>query len=155
MITYRKATLDDAISLSSRLRPEDATEVSLTTDEPTEDVLIHAVNGSEEALAAEVGGTVIALWGVHRHKLVVGIPWLLSSPEVSRYAKRLVADGSQWVNRINIAYPVLTNMVHAENTTAINWLKRLGFTVGDLYPEFGVGKAPFYQFFKYSPFYHV
>lgn len=157
MITYRQATLDDAVSLSKRLRREDAIEVSLTTGDAPEATLKASVGSpaAEESWAA-VGtdGKVIALWGVHRYQLVAGIPWMLASPEVTRYSKRLVKDGRQWVNRINLSFPILTNMVHADNTSAINWLKSLGFTIGALYPEFGVGKAPFYQFHKYSPFYH-
>lgn len=152
MIRYRTATLDDAVSLSKRLRPEDATEVSLTSGDPLEVILVRSVTESEQAVVAEVDGLVIAVWGVRREMLVVGIPWLLCSPEVSRYSKRLVADGRSWVERINLSYPILTNMVYSKNTSSINWLKHLGFTIGELNPEFGVGKAPFYQFYKHSPF---
>lgn len=155
MLTYRKATLDDAVSLSSRLRPEDATEVALSSSESTEALLVHSVSMSQECYAAEVDGLVIALWGVHRYQLVIGVPWLLASPEVSRYAKRLVADGRAWVDHISITHPVLTNFVHAGNKSSLRWLKHLGFTIGQLYPEYGVGKAPFYQFYKHSPYLNV
>lgn len=153
MIVYREATLEDAVSLTKRLRESDHIEVSLAAGGVTDDLLMDSVGGptSIEAWAAEVDGLVVALWGVHQQKLVVGVPWLLCSPEVARYAKRLVKDGRQWVNRISIQFPILTNMVHAENTSSINWLKSLGFTIGPLHPEYGAGKAPFYQFYKYSP----
>jgi len=92
MMVYREATLEDAVSLSKRLRKQDEVEVSLCTHESLESVLVRSVRSpsSVESWAAEVDGEVIAIWGVHRNLLVVGIPWLMCSPEVTRYAKRLV-----------------------------------------------------------------
>ncbi len=85
----------------------------------------------------------------------IGIPWLLGSPEVTRFGKHLVGGAKRWVLEMESKYPVLVNMVHAENTLAIKWLQHIGFTLGPLYPEWGVGKAPFYQFYRHSKNHHV
>ncbi len=148
-LTYRPATLDDAVSLSTRLRPEDVTEVLLASGNSPEEALVASMGISEFSEAAVVNGLVIAMRGISRYKSV-GIPWLLCSPEVSHWSKRMVADAIPWVSEHGKQYSVLVNMVHAENTKAIQWLKRLGFTIGPLTPDYGVGKAPFYQFYRYQ-----
>ena len=148
-LTYRVATLDDAVSLSSRLRPEDATEVRLGAGRPPQDVLVDSIGMSEVAEAAVVEGTVIAIRGVSRMD-TVGVPWMLCSPDVMKFTKRMVADAIPWVVHHGQQYSMLVNMVHAENTKALGWLKHIGFTIGNLYPEWGVGKAPFYQFYRYN-----
>lgn len=150
-LSYRQATTEDAISLSKRLRTEDLIEVRLSSGKSPEEVLVESVGISEVAESAVVdGGEVIAIRGVSRLLETVGTPWLLCSPEVSRWSKRMVADAIPWVAHHCQRYSMLVNMVHAENTSAIQWLKRLGFTIGDLYPDWGVGKAPFYQFYRYN-----
>ena len=153
-LTYRVATLDDAVSLSSRLRPEDATEVRLGTGRPAEEVLVESVAISEVAEAAVVDGVVIAIRGISLASLpgnaIIGVPWMLCSPDVLRWSKRMVKDAIEWVAHHGNTYHIMGNMVHAENTKALGWLKHIGFTIGNLYPEWGVGKAPFYQFYRYN-----
>lgn len=148
-LTYREATLEDAISLSSRLRTEDLIEVQLATGKSPEEALVESVRVSELVEAAVCDGEVIAIRGIASAG-EVGVPWLMCSPEVSHWSKRMVADAIPWVAHHCKRFSVLANMVHAENHTAINWLKRLGFTIGDLHTEYGYGKAPFYQFYRYN-----
>jgi hypothetical protein len=149
-LVYRQATLDDAVSLSSRLRPEDVTEVLLGSGRPVEEVLVDSVGSSEVAEAAVVDGEeVIAIRGISRVE-TLGVPWMLCSPGVMRFTKRMVADAIPWVAHHGQRYSALMNFVHAENTTAIQWLKRIGFTIGPLWPEWGAGKAPFYQFYRHN-----
>jgi hypothetical protein len=149
VFSYQQATLEHAISLSTMLRPEDELEVSLGSGRPVEEVLVDSVGMSEVAESVVVDGVVIAIRGISRVG-EVGVPWMLCSPAVMRWTKRMVADAIPWVAHYGNSYTVLTNMVHAENTKAIQWLKRIGFTIGPLHKEWGAGKAPFYQFYRYS-----
>lgn len=149
-LTYRPATVEDAVSLSGRLRHEDMVEVHLASGKSPEEVLVLSLSISEVAEAAVVDGEVIAIRGIGGGG-GIGVPWLLCSPEVSRWSKRMVADAIPWVAHHLQRYQMLTNMVHAENTKAIQWLRRLGFTIGDLHPEWGAGKAPFHQFYMFNP----
>lgn len=76
---------------------------------------------------------------------------MVATPEVYGYSKELVKDGRKWIKSILPRYSRLFNFVHAENSRSISWLRSLGFTIGELVPEFGAGKAPFYLFYQDGP----
>lgn len=149
-LTYRRASMDDAVSLAPRLRPADAEEVRLSCGDDIEGALIQSVCDSDVAEAVVLEGRVICLRGITDGGAGVGVPWLLGSPEVTRFTKHLVGGAKRWVLDMEQKYPLLINMVHAENALAIKWLQHIGFTLGPLFPEWGVGKAPFYQFYRYK-----
>lgn len=152
-LVIREGTVADALSLSSRLRIADLREIILTAGPDVERTLVASVECSVECWAAEEHGVVIALGGLSMASsdVPIGIPWLLGSDEVLKYPIRLVKEGRLAVARWESLCEVLTNMVHRDNRVHIEWLKKIGFSLGPTVPEWGEGKAPFIQFYRYSP----
>jgi len=148
-ITYRDASQEDAIALAPHLRAADRLEVMLAAGD-VEAALLASVAAPGVSLAAvNERGEVIALFGMSDGPNM-GIPWMLASDEVDRHPRHLVAGCRRWVLEMLPHYQLLLNYVHAENTTAIAWLRHIGFTIGALVEDFGVAKAPFYQFYMWN-----
>lgn len=146
----REATEADCHYLFPRLRKGDLKEIALSSGDTTVGVLLRAVASSEEAwVAMGDSGVPFGVYGVTRVE-TLGCPWMVATPDVYGFSKELVRDGRAWVQSILPCYNMLFNFVHADNTPSIAWLRKLGFTIGELIPEYGVGKAPFY-FFHQSP----
>ena len=75
----------------------------------------------------------------------VGCPWLLASDALAEIPMTILRASKKFLAEMHQDYPVLCNFVHHENTTSINWLKWLGFSVlppitlgvqGDLFHQF-------------------
>lgn len=148
---FRKATPEDAQVLFPKLRECDRKEILLSSGDPTYGVLLRSIEASEEVWAVEDdAGEVFVVYGVAPFGPLGGV-WMLASPEVYRHSKRLVRDGRKWVSALLQRYTRLFNFVHAENTRSIAWLRSLGFTIGELVPDFGAGKAPFHLFYQDRP----
>ena len=148
-ITYRPATAADALALAPRLREADRLEVFLAAGD-VHAALLASIEAPGLSLAAtNSGGEVIALFGVSDGP-DMGIPWMLASDEIMKHPRHLVDGCRRWVSEMLPRYRLLVNYVHAENATAIAWLQHIGFTIGTLVEDFGVAKAPFYQFYMWN-----
>jgi hypothetical protein len=148
LLTYRKASLEDALSLSTRLRECDSQELEYSTGEATAVSLEKSWRCSEECeVAVEASGKVIAIWGISRVSEHIGVPWMVGSVELARYSKRLIAHARPWVEKQSKRFACLANFVYAGNHTSIRWLEALGFTIGTAAP-FGVAQQPFHKFYK-------
>ncbi|SMG43219.1 hypothetical protein [Paraburkholderia susongensis] len=144
----RKATEADCHDLFPRLRVKDRVEIALSSGDTTVGVMLRSLEASDEAwVALNDQGELFGIYGVAEVQ-GLGSPWMVATPEVYRYQKELVKDGREWVKSILPKYSRLFNFVHAENTQSIAWLRRLGFTIGELVPEYGAGRAPFYLFYQ-------
>ena len=147
----RPATVADCRALFPLLRECDRREIELATGDSTVQVLLDSLESSEEAWVG-IGdqGELLGIYGVARIGDMGG-PWMLATPDVYRYSKELVRDGREWVKGILPRYSMLFNFVHEDNTRSIAWLRKLGFTIGKLVPEYGAAKAPFYLFHQSPP----
>jgi hypothetical protein len=149
-IVFRDATLADALSLAPRLRAGDLLEITLASGQTAEYVLVQSIGLSDGTAFAAIEsdtGVVIAMGGVVAHG-EVGVPWLLGSEEVRKYPAVLICAARDSTLEWSKKHPTLINFVHAENRLAIRWLKHIGYTLGQLFPSYGAGKAPFYQFYR-------
>lgn len=148
----RPGTLEDASSLAPRLRQADARELTLAAGPDLTATLRASIANSAESWAAEQSGEVIALGGVTfiAGPQRLGVPWMVGSDELLQHPVKLVREGRRFVSLWGRQCDTLTNFVHAENRAHIEWLKRIGFTMGPVFPEWGHGKAPFIQFHRYN-----
>ena len=149
MLIYRKAYLEDAVSLAARLRPADLAEVLASSGKSEVDALVDSWRISEECQVAVLDGLVICIWGVARDGQWGGVPWMLASPEVEHYGKRLVKHGRAWVALLMTRYITLSNYVHVDNHSSIKWLRALGFQIKPAVP-FGNSQELFHPFSKVS-----
>jgi len=147
-VKIRKATTADCLSLFPRLRKQDRVEIALSSGDESEAPLLRSLGVSAEAwVAVDELDVPICIYGVAQVG-GFGSPWMVATPEVYRFSKRLVKDGRVWVSRVQADYPALFNFVHAENTASIAWLRSLGFTIGELVSDYGAARAPFYHFYR-------
>jgi hypothetical protein len=132
------------------LRQADKDELKLSCGYGPITALTLSMNASEAPyVAVDEWDVPFAMFGVvDAVDLNVGVPWMLGSSGIYSHAKEFTSECKQWLATVSQGHHVLVNYVHAENHKAIRWLKWLGFQFIYLDPEYGVGKAPFYEFVK-------
>lgn len=135
--------------IALRLRTIDKLECAIMGHTPKE-ALRWSLRASLLAWTAKIDGRPEAMFGVSTVSLLgqEGSPWLLMTDVAARQAKTLVKAGRQYSDAMQAAFPLLANVVHSRNTTAIRWLRALGYSVGE---EFDVGGHPMRRFERRGP----
>ena len=145
MLTVRQATPQDAISLASRLRKEDLKELQAVGSLTPEESLLFGFTSPDPCyVAVDENDVPHILGGVYpSHDQFIGYVWLVASDALSDNWVWVLRNSKYWIERIQGHYKVLANVVHAENTLHIKWLRWAGFTVlrevkfnGELFYEF-------------------
>lgn len=140
----RLATLEDAFDLAPRLREADRRELEAQGLVDFDVVLAESLAMSDEPLAFEVDGEVLALFGCAPGQ-GYGIPWLLGSESLFEHPRVLLSLPFDYIPVWLAKYGLLQNMVHGENLRSIRWLRRLGFSIGA--PFTLPGGSQFHPFF--------
>ena len=129
----------DILDLAANLRPADCAELEAVCDL----LPLAAVRASvglsapgflfavhvQEAAGAErrllcIGGAACAAADA-----LTGVPWLLATPLLERYAKSLTRAARFELRRMLLRWPVLANVIDARQPVCIAWLVALGFEV--------------------------
>ena len=144
----RKATLKDFKYVVNNMRVMDKIEAHYQTGMNPEDALSFTYMGSEINMAiANDNDEPIGLCGVQSD----GCIWCVATDDLydnKKYRIQLIRQGREWVDNLLGSYKILYNYVYAENTSAIKWLKSLGFTFVNYHKEFGLQQKPFYEFLR-------
>jgi hypothetical protein len=151
MIHIRLATLEDALSLSTRLRAADRDEVIATSGPDIEEALRSSLQGSTLCwVATEDDDVALMIFGVAPVTGYPGFgtPWMLGSDRLDQLSKELLKLSRWYVYLMNRAYPYLINFVDQRNASSIRWLKWCGFKFGATVPEYGEAKVPFIHFYR-------
>lgn len=74
-----------------------------------------------------------------------GIPWFLGGPQIHANVPGFLRLSKAVVAKFLRHYPTLSNHVDARNSSAIRWLKWLGFTIRPAEPH-GPFNLPFHPF---------
>lgn len=138
----------DAEDLGARLRQQDLDELVASGHDDPAAVLRDALARSDWALAVDLDGKLVALFGLSRAGTVlcpIGVPWMLGSDEVFTGARVLAKETPRYIAAMLRRYDRLFNCVHARNTVAIGWLRHVGFRVGEPFPHPATGE-PFHPF---------
>lgn len=129
-VEIRRATPADVEILARTMRDADKREVLALGHTPR-----HAL---EMALRTSVGAyvgigndEVQAMLGVGTYGLLsdVGIPWMLSAEGIDLWSKSVGLESVKFHRVLKQRFRRLENIVHAENESAINWLRWLGYTI--------------------------
>ena len=148
MAYLRKSNLSDLTYVCNHLRISDKIEVWYQTGyQPEEAVRLTYLATEKNLTIAGNKDQVLGLCGVCDD----GAIWMVGTDELTRKKRDrvdLIKKGREWVDSLLKSYNVLYNHVYAENTSAIKWLKALGFTFINLDPEYGHLKKPFYEFVR-------
>jgi hypothetical protein len=147
----RLANKADAYALAGDMRPEDQAEIRAMSGQDAINALLHGVRFSDVPLAIQDDdGSTIGLFGVvttQQHPRV-GAVWLLASPKLLKYSRRLARESRRWVETLQAQYDVLFNLVDERNTVHIRWIQWCGFTFVNRHPALGAEQRPFLEFVR-------
>ena len=119
---------DDADELVAGLRPSDRAECEAVDVDPAVGIPA-SVRQSLLCWSAREPAGLVCIFGVTPASMMggVGSPWMMGTPLLEARAKTRMKVCPGYITRMLQAFPLLINWVHAENTTSVRWLKRLGF----------------------------
>ena len=144
----RKSNLKDFKFVVENMRVMDKIEAMYQTGLDPEEALSYTFLGSEINMAiADDNDQPIGLCGVIKD----GCIWCVATDDLysnKKYRIQLIRQGREWVDKLLESYKILYNYVYAENSSAIKWLKALGFTFVNYHKEFGKEQKPFYEFLR-------
>jgi hypothetical protein len=130
-ITFRPATLEDAQHIGANLRAADLKELGMLSPLEPVEALEQSLNVSSWCEVAVLDGEPASIFGVSRSHLDGwGVPWMLATDKFTHVGRKTLTKHRGYVDRMQAEFGKLHNIVHAENHTAINWLRWLGFSIG-------------------------
>lgn len=144
----RKARKGDGEALAPRLREVDKIEISAVSNEKHSKLLEDAIEANAYTYAIMFKDRPVALLGLTPYNINTSMIWMVGSEEIVPIQIPFLRNSLKWVKAFHELYPVLFNFVSVQNELHIKWLKWLGFTFGKTYPEFGLNKQPFIEFYK-------
>lgn len=129
-VTLAPALFRHVARIGARMRESDRIECAAMGRTPKQALRLGILT-SDRAWTALVDGMPEAMFGVVVDSALTGegTPWFLGSDEVYRHARELLRWGPGLVARLHDSSPHLSNLVSADNASAIRLLKRWGFTV--------------------------
>ncbi|MEO4014820.1 phage protein Gp13 family protein [Pseudomonas rossensis] len=140
-------TAEDVATILPIVRQADIDEITEALGIPMQDALHEAITGSLNAKKIVVDGLIVAVFGDAVYSILgsVGVPWLISTTHVEKHSRAFLKVCKPEVQGMLTRHHHLMNYVDARNTSAIRWLKWLGFTFGPAIP-YGARRFPFHPF---------
>ena len=144
----RKANLEDLRYVANNMREEDKLEAYYQSgQEPLQALQFTYICSNINMAIADDNDQPIGLCGV----VSGGGIWMVATDKLfenKKYKIQLIRKGREWVDNLLKSYKILYNFVYAENTSAIKWLKSLGFTFIQYHEKYGMQNKPFYEFLR-------
>lgn len=128
-VKFVPATIEHCHMMAPHMKKEDVEEIAASGGESPLDALLFSVQSSSKAYSMLVDDRVIAMSGVAPTPSGIGIPWLLTTEEIRRYAKTFLKQSKLNVQEMLEDYTMLINYVDSRHTVAKNWLTWLGFKI--------------------------
>ena len=138
-------SLRDLGLIMKNLRDADMEEAYLISGGTPWTALMDSVSNSDEAWIEYADGVPVAAYGVGADDSGNGYPWMVGTKGLERHRKQVMRESRKKIAEWRPWYASFGNFVFARNTTAIRWLKRLGFTINPAIPV-GPFVAPFHPF---------
>jgi hypothetical protein len=138
----------DAHHIATHLRTADLVECRAAGQPDVHKVLADGVTRSLLCWTITVDGEPGCMMGVAPLRTLlddVGVPWMLGTDLIPQHRRAFMRTARPYILKMLGAFPHLLNFVHAENTTAVDWLRRMGFEVMDAQP-YGPHRALFHRF---------
>lgn len=130
------------------MRRADWFELFHSTGLPPDEALYQAYMKSIRRRAALDGDEVVALFGVARltgHD-GIGVPWFVATDALRKHVRAIVEHTRREVQEMMEPFGMLVNMVSAEHTESVRFLRWCGFHVADRAEAFGPLGRDFYRF---------
>lgn len=119
--------------LAAVMRQADRDEVMASTGRDVLSVLAQSFRSSSLCMVALIDGQPEVIFGVGDLNILTatGAPWLLGSDAVELHRVEFLRGSVHWRDQLLRRYAVLRNIVDCRNTSAIRWLRWLGFGFSD------------------------
>lgn len=145
-VTFRPPTESDLDALAANMRAIDVKECEIISGLSPREALAEGVAGSPSVTVAEVDGRVVCAFGVAEASFLGGdgYPWLLCAEGIERHARIMLTCAPRFVGEMQGACERLSNVVHADNRSAIRFLRWLGFSFGEMFHVKGEPFLPFH-----------
>lgn len=127
---FSKPTADDVQHLAANMRAQDVAEVRAAGHTNMLAVIEDGIRRSTMCWAAFVDGELACIFGCAPFGSMLdprGVPWLLGTDLIPQHRRIFVRESRPYIAAMLAAYPSLINAVHAENTVAVAWLRKVGF----------------------------
>lgn len=147
-IVIRPVRPGDVEQLVVKMRQADVAELDALGLSDHIGCLRQSVADSAFCYTAVQGDEVVCVFGVVPADGVFGdygIPWMLGTDLVTTNQRVLMRLCRPYIDEMLRAYPNLFNVVHAENSRAVRWLKCVGFSLHPAEPHGPLG-ALFHRF---------
>ena len=146
-VLIRRTAPGDVEILAANLREQDLAETRAYGHAEPLPGLRRSVAHSMLCWSGFVNGELACILGAAPLSVLGGIgsPWMMGTSVLDAHSRVLVRETPGYISKMLKAFPHLVNHVHAENTTSVRWLKRLGFTLHPAEP-FGALGEPFHKF---------
>ena len=108
-------------------------------------VLTWSVALSAEAWCGLADGVPVVIFGVTEQSPEIGMPWLLATDDIIKYQITFLRRSNTFIKSMRQKYRLLKNHVDTRNKRSIQWLRWLGFAIGDPVPwgTYGLMFHPF------------
>jgi hypothetical protein len=119
------------------MRAADVAEITAQIPADVIDILRQSVERSawsRTVYSVEDGReTLVAIYGVGDYGGLpnVGVPWMLATDDLEKYQLTFLKKCKSRVQDMHDSFGTLMNYVHSKNTVSIQWLKWMGFELGD------------------------
>lgn len=129
-VVFTNPTPADAHTLAANMRQQDVDEVHAAGHADLLTVIEEGIRCSTMCWACHVDGELAAIFGCAPMGTLLdprGCPWLLGTDLIPRHRRIFVRESRPYIAAMLAAYPSLINAVHADNTVAVSWLRKMGF----------------------------
>ncbi len=148
-VVDRNPTVEDILHVATHMRAADIAECMALGERDLVDVLTDGVRRSVWSRAVLIDGEPVCILGVAPHGALLtattGVPWMLGTDLIPQNRRALIRNAPLYIDDMLRTFSHLLNFVHADNTLAVRWLRRVGFTMHDAQPV-GVNGALFHRF---------
>lgn len=140
------SVFEDIEELAPNLRQDDIREVVYCGYTPFQ-ALLRGFIFSDTCYSVKFHYKTIGMFGVSDYTMPKGYGsiWFLGADECINHPVSFVKQGIKYTTQFLRKYDILLNAVHSQNTSHINWLKAIGFTITS---PVMINNHKFYQFYK-------
>lgn len=131
MIEFVPPTVEMVESIAADMRDADAAEVWASNHYTPLESLMKGWKVSDFTTIAVCSGEPLVMIGLVKRDLLTGsgVVWMLGANKSLNYKKEFFRQTKPVIDEMLTICPRLCNMVHNKNTSSIQWLKWLGFTI--------------------------
>lgn len=148
MIEFVRPTVEMVESIAADMRQADADEVWASNHHTPLESMMKGWEASDFSTVAMCNGEPLVMIGLVKRDVLTGsgVVWMLGANRAMKYKKEFFRQTKPVIDEMLTICPRLCNMVHGKNTSSIQWLKWLGFTIEEPTP-YGPDGELFHRFY--------